>query len=65
VERYGLVARGLGLLGGACADGGRPVPHWPWLSQGFLASCAVRLLRRSRAPYLRRGDAVAGARHQP
>ena len=37
VERYGLVARGLGQLGGACASG-RPVPDWPWLSQGFLAS---------------------------
>jgi hypothetical protein len=39
VERYGLVARDLGLLGGAYA-GGRPVPDWPWLSQGFLASWA-------------------------
>jgi len=37
VERFGLVARGLGRLGGAYA-GGRPVPDWPWLSQGFLAS---------------------------
>jgi hypothetical protein len=37
LERYGLVARGLGLLGGADADG-PPVPEWPWLSQGLLAS---------------------------
>jgi hypothetical protein len=37
VERFGLVARGLGQLGGAHA-GGRPVPDWPWLSQGWLAS---------------------------
>jgi hypothetical protein len=39
VERYGVVARDLGLLGGAHA-GGRPVPDWPWLSRGFLASWA-------------------------
>jgi len=37
VERYGLVARDLGQLGGAYA-GGRPVPDWAWLSRGFLAS---------------------------
>jgi hypothetical protein len=37
LERFGLVARALGRLGGAQA-GGRPVPDWPWLSRGFLAS---------------------------
>jgi hypothetical protein len=37
LERYSLVARGLGQLGGACA-GDRPVPDWPWLSRGWLAS---------------------------
>jgi len=37
VERYALVARGLGQLGGAYA-GGRLVPDRPWLSQGLLAS---------------------------
>jgi hypothetical protein len=35
--RYALVARALGQLGGGCA-GGRPVPGWPWLSRGLLAS---------------------------
>jgi hypothetical protein len=37
LERYSLVARGLGQFGGACA-GNRPVPDWPWLSRGWLAS---------------------------
>ena len=36
-ERYALVARSLGLLGGASA-GSPAVPAWPWLSQGLLAS---------------------------
>jgi hypothetical protein len=36
-ERYALVARGLGSLGGAHASS-PPVPDWPWLSQGLLAS---------------------------
>jgi hypothetical protein len=37
VQRYARVARALGMLGG---DGGsaQPVPDWPWLSRGFLAS---------------------------
>jgi hypothetical protein len=36
VERYGLVARGLGQLDAHA--GGRAAPDWPWLSRGFLAS---------------------------
>ena len=48
VEHYGLVARGLGLLGGAYA-GGWPVPHWPWLSQEFLGSWVEQRLRASRS----------------
>jgi hypothetical protein len=36
LERFGLVARALGRLGGA-QGGGWPVPDWPWLSRGFLA----------------------------